>query len=498
MAKRLSGINPLSYQGVEPLSPPQSLLVDRAPTINDKNYNIGTFWIVKGTQQIWLLVKLDGGIAIWITFGGGGTGANTFPTDSGIATQVGGVLNVFGDFNILTSGAGNTITIEDVGELAIQFDANSGTAIPVAGVLNVLGSTLFTTSGLANSVVIELLNGTDGQVIIAGGATPIWNNITSLGGTVTITNGPNSINLEAAGAVGSQTYQADVGSATPAGGILNVLGGSNINTTGAGNTINTRLNTNVSISGSWTTGTTITAGTGLTVLSGGIDSTGATTLTSLGAGVMQTTSGGVVFSDNGTNGQVLIGGGSAPAWRNITSTGGTVSITNGPNTINLEVTGSFGRAAFLAVQTSTYTNTFAAPYLMGNNVALTEIYDDASAFFPGNGAGSPAVFTAPATGKYFFSFIANLHTAAAFAGGFETFILKIITTQRTFIYEQTQATALGTDRNETFCTSCDLAVGETAQFSLQLAVTTGSSTWDLATGSSTATLKTFICGFRVL
>ena len=43
---------------------------------------------------------------------------------------------------------------------------------------------------------------------------------------------------------------------------------------------------------------------------------------------------------NGTNGQVIIGStAGSPAWANITSTGATITITNGANTINLESAG---------------------------------------------------------------------------------------------------------------------------------------------------------------
>src|SRR5574341_1989104 len=102
MGKRLSGLNPLSYQGVEPSSPPLTLEVDRSPTSNDNTYNIGTMWNVKDTQQIWILLSLDGGVATWASLSGGGTGATTFPCDVGAATEVGGVLNVFGGTNITT------------------------------------------------------------------------------------------------------------------------------------------------------------------------------------------------------------------------------------------------------------------------------------------------------------------------------------------------------------------------------------------------------------
>jgi hypothetical protein len=59
------------------------------------------------------------------------------------------------------------------------------------------------------------------------------------------------------------------------------------------------------------------------------------------AGVLMvdTSAQGYYGSSNGTNGQILIGGGTIPAWANLTSTGGSVTITNGANTINLEVAG---------------------------------------------------------------------------------------------------------------------------------------------------------------
>ena len=48
MSLRLSGLNPLAYMGVEPLTPP-ALVVQQTmtPTVNDfQNFNVGTFWLV--------------------------------------------------------------------------------------------------------------------------------------------------------------------------------------------------------------------------------------------------------------------------------------------------------------------------------------------------------------------------------------------------------------------------------------------------------------------
>lgn len=94
--------------------------------------------------------------------------------------------------------------------------------------------------------------GTDGQLLIGDtGASPVWANLASAGGTVVITNLPGAINLEATGVGGgASSFPADVGIAVEAGGFLNIIGGpstagTNIFTTGAGNTIEIALNDSI-------------------------------------------------------------------------------------------------------------------------------------------------------------------------------------------------------------------------------------------------------------
>lgn len=78
----------------------------------------------------------------------------------------------------------------------------------------------------------------NGQLLIGSTALPHIRvgNLTSTGGTISISNGAGTINLEA-GPVMATTYVANTGSATPALNILNVLGGVGISTSGAGNTL---------------------------------------------------------------------------------------------------------------------------------------------------------------------------------------------------------------------------------------------------------------------
>lgn len=79
---------------------------------------------------------------------------------------------------------------------------------------------------------------TNGQLLIGSTAAPNIRvgNLTSTGGTVTITNGAGTINLEA-GPVMATTYTEDTGSAIPAANILQIRGGPGVTTTGSGNTV---------------------------------------------------------------------------------------------------------------------------------------------------------------------------------------------------------------------------------------------------------------------
>ena len=73
--------------------------------------------------------------------------------------------------------------------------------------------------------------GTNGQLLIGStGASPLWANLTSVGGTVVITNAPNAINLEAAGTgAGASQFPTDLnGPADEIGGVLNIFGGPGI------------------------------------------------------------------------------------------------------------------------------------------------------------------------------------------------------------------------------------------------------------------------------
>jgi hypothetical protein len=209
---------PLSYMGVQASTPPNFRTENRAPTTSDyKSFYISDIWHQKATENLWMLTKKAAGVATWTSLNS--TGSGSF-TDVTITT---------GD---LTLNTGDVIISS--GDLKIE-------AINYTSILRTD----------ASGVVSGLADGNDGQLLIgATGSTPIWANLTSTGGTVTITNTANSINIESAGAVGGNTFTMDdlnTISPTGAGNVI-VAGGTNIGTTGTvANTITINLDDNITL-----------------------------------------------------------------------------------------------------------------------------------------------------------------------------------------------------------------------------------------------------------
>jgi len=338
----LNGLNPRSYLGVEAASPPNFSSYDRDPTQQDYiSFNVGDIWLnTTATETVWMLVRIYDNIGTWVKFGTPYFSVLNFITDAGTATQVASAINLFGDTTLDTDGSGNTVHIN------------------------------FSSTGWSG----------EGNLLIGGGTDAAWVGLTSTGGTVDITTSEHAINLEVISVGGLASLQADSGVATPVASNINVVGGTNIHTTAAvANTVTTVLNDDVVLAGTLT-------------------------LLYTTSGVVSTNAVGLFDSSNGTDGQLLIGSTSTgiPAWANITSTGGTVTVTNDINTIDLSATGiSQLPSSFLATQESTASNVLGlADYSLGSSVALTSSYDINNDLYLGDGAGSPAVFTAPQTGKY--------------------------------------------------------------------------------------------------
>jgi hypothetical protein len=181
----------------------------------------------------------------------GNTGGPVGPDGGGNIDIVGaGPITVDGNAGTFTETiniANATTTAVGVVELATDAETITGTDSVRAVVPSSLKAKLGVQTdhavaiGNTDSLAIQWSNvGTDGQVLIAAtGADPAFATVTSTGGTIAITGGANTLNLEAVGSGASITVDADSGSAAPIANILNLNGaaGGNITTTGAGNTL---------------------------------------------------------------------------------------------------------------------------------------------------------------------------------------------------------------------------------------------------------------------
>ncbi len=318
-----------------------------------------------------------------ITITGSGTlsSAYTLFGNTGSATAVGGNTNIVGDPNVLTTtGSGQTLTISVVAPILVSYGGTGQTSLNAHGVLvgegtsavttlavgtngQVLiggtgadpafaaitstGNSLISTTsshglnidikapvvvsyggtgqtslnthgvlvGEGTAAITTVAVGTNGQVLIgAAGADPAFATITSSGGSILFTYGANTLNMESA--LSTITLKGNAGTASVLGGSVSVVGDAQtITTTGSGSSLTISLISPVLVS---------YGGTGQTNLNahGVLVGEGSSPITTVAVG---------------TNGQVLIGAGSAdPAFATITSSGGSILFTYGANTLNME------------------------------------------------------------------------------------------------------------------------------------------------------------------
>jgi len=180
-----------------------------------------------------------------------------FVTDSGTATPAANTLNVLGGTDIITSGAGNTIVIAFSGPAApiATLTGNSGGAVgPTASNINVIGTGSITVvgtpgtstltaqlTGLTNHAVLvgagtatitKIGPLTNGQLLIGStGVDPVAGSLTSTGGTITITPGAGTLNIDIAGggvAIDSVAVQTGTSPVVPTGAGLIAINGATV------------------------------------------------------------------------------------------------------------------------------------------------------------------------------------------------------------------------------------------------------------------------------
>lgn len=272
--------------GVEPISPPLLVIKNDDPTPTDyQNFNLGTLWLNKSTQDLWYLSSLENHVATWTQLNGGGggtlqslTGDDNIPVDplngniDVLGALAGSTVAFDGDtLNTLTLNAtdsldntliglqsgnasvsGNSNTALGRGALHSLASGDENTAIGFASLSNIQGGdnniALGAIAGSAytasesNNIVIGNIGIASEDDTIRIGDTQIKTFIEGIYGSTGSVQDYQVVKVGLDGQlVGGgdivDQFDADVGSAIPALNVINIVGGANASTSATGNTI---------------------------------------------------------------------------------------------------------------------------------------------------------------------------------------------------------------------------------------------------------------------
>lgn len=149
---------------------PLPIIAVRAPGAGDKA-QLGTEWINKTTNMVYVLTSIVGNVATWVTAGGAG-GAGVFAsleaTNGNITADLGNIVATVGN---ITTTAG---------------DINSGNDITAANNITATAGDITATAGNIVATVGDVNSGND---VNAGHDLTATNAITATNGDITATNG---------------------------------------------------------------------------------------------------------------------------------------------------------------------------------------------------------------------------------------------------------------------------------------------------------------------
>lgn len=238
------------------------VVANRDPQFRDyRNFIRGDLWLNQVNGSWWILVTPGNAHAIWIRIGGGGAGTVISLTGNlggPVPADGAGNINVVGTGNVLVTGnpLTNTLTISNPLAGTVSFlKGNVGGNVPPdgGGVINVVGTGAINVVGNpgTNTLTISttsvgtvgFLEGDVGGPVGPDGAGIIH---TVGSGPISVVGNPgtNTLTWNDGGEIAS-TYVENIGSATPAANILNIVGTATngIQTTGAGNTVTVSMHT---------------------------------------------------------------------------------------------------------------------------------------------------------------------------------------------------------------------------------------------------------------
>ena len=233
----------------------QPVVQTRDPTNLDVNYPLFQQWWNKTAQTLWILNSFNSSsgtiLANW-EISSSDAIATSYATNSGSAVPVANTLTIAGTSaqGVSTSGSGSTVTITNadwttsqkgVGTLATNAETIAGSVTNKAVTPDDLKAKLGVQTangipyGAGNSSAISWLGAaTNGQIPIGStGSAPVLGNITSTGGSLTITNGAGTINIDFTTPLTVAKGGTGVGTLTSHGVVIG-QGTSNVSVTSAG------------------------------------------------------------------------------------------------------------------------------------------------------------------------------------------------------------------------------------------------------------------------
>lgn len=466
MSQRLNGKNPLSYLGVNPVTPPGFLVNENPPTtVDSKNFLLGQIWLQRNTQNLWMLTSLVGGIATWTPFAGGGVIVETLTGNTGGAVPpTADNINVIGDGTTIEV-AGNpgtsTLTISAVGSGLVQTLRGDDFIFvgPTAGNIDILatptaGATVSFDAVALSTLGLKVTDASDNTIIGngSGNLTLTGASSTGLGKSVlpALTTGNNNVAIGDHSMFSALATTETVAIGSSSGRSL-INGGQNTfvghaSGTGALNAsrcvaigfqaLDSIVSATDTIAIGNLSGSAYSANESSNIIIGNIGVASENNTIRIGtqgagageqnavymAGVYQAAVGGtnefVIVDNTGklgstsespfANEYVTDSGTAIPAAGILNVVGGVGITTSGAgNTVTITNTGggAGGSLTFGAyLGTSQNLSAGGTPDTIGSATALTNVYDNSGgAWYPGNGAGTPASFTAPATGVYIFT-----------------------------------------------------------------------------------------------
>lgn len=550
MSKRRTGRNPLAYLGVEALMPPEMYNETRAPTANDfRGKNIGDFWNVTDPDdpnplQLWVLLSVANMTAQWFQlYPGQAIGAVIMfqAGDNTVANPFAGRIVFPNTTNISSTAVGNDFFISLNNSIILPASSADGTSgvIYIGGIpmMQALGTrniflgdagnftliTAFATDNVGiGAAALSSLN--DGSLNVAVGSsagasiTDGLNNVllgTAAGTSMTTADQNVAVGSSALGAAVTSHDSTAIGfnSLILSTGSQNTALGSQTAqflTTGATN-IFIGANSGSNYTGAESSNILINSrgllgeSNALRIGVSGVAPNQVNTANIAGiynrafgspSGVVQIDSTDRLGSSAGIDGQLLIGAtGASPAWRNITSRGGSIAVTNDVNAINLEAVGGGAptvTVAFLYNFTPDQANQTGdgTVVTIGATQALTFVYD------VGGNTTLGGVFTAPITAKYYLELTIELIGLTAGAANCQLATVQIVTTSETFEWQFSPAQAFYATGNDegtfSFQQVCAMSLGDTAYFTVACGPSAGGGAKDIGIGD-----KTFISGFLV-